>query len=121
MIGLGGNSFVIFPWLGTKEFQTLRRLIRTEMVNRGTAFDLQSLGCYCITLKSGSFSAKSLSRALSELSQRPPVDPRFLISPGEFPAMDKFDPMLPLSLVQTAYTENRLAPKELWEHTHNAG
>ncbi|MBR2634042.1 MAG: DEAD/DEAH box helicase [Clostridia bacterium] len=116
VIGLGGNSFVIFPWLGTKEFQTLRRLIRTEMVNRGTAFDLQSLGCYCITLKSGSYSAKSLSRALSELSQRPPVDPRFLISPGEFPAMDKFDPMLPLSLVQTAYAENRLAPKALWEH-----
>ena len=118
LVFLGGQSYVLFPWLGTRAFRTLRRLIVRYAGELG-ASDVQSEGCCYITFKAGPDAGKNFLRNLRAVLERDGLDPERLVSDGECPVFDKFDDLLPPELLRRAYSADRLCPEEVLERFLN--
>ncbi len=115
VIFLGGQSFVIFPWLGTRAFRTLRRLMQKNSSELGIS-DIQSEGCCYITFKAKEREAGSyLVRHIRSIIERDGLDPHELVFGGECPVFDKYDEFIPPELLRDAYAEDRLCPEEVLE------
>lgn len=101
----GGSTFVYFPWLGTKSFQSVLRILKKYGGSEGIA-DVQSNGCYFITFRS--------DRNIDEIKQifynysKKDLTPEDLLIPGEIPIKDKFDSCLPLDLARKSFASNSL-------------
>ena len=111
VIYLGGVSYVFFPWLGTRSFRTMRRLMQKYSKELGIS-DIQSEGCYYITFKSNE-DAKDLLYRLREIVERDGLDTHALVFSGECPIFDKYDEFIPPELLREAYACDRLTPDEI--------
>ena len=115
VVFLGGQSFVLFPWLGTRAFRTLRRLMQKYSSELGIS-DIQSEGCYYITFKAKDREAGSrLADAIRNIISRDGIDPHGLVFDGECPVFDKYDEYIPPELLRGAYAVDRLCPEEVRE------
>ena len=109
LIHLGGSTWCLFPFLGTRSFRTLRRFLAAnarELGISGIEFD----GCYYITFRMEGDRDRLLA-ALGEVAARG-IDCQQLVGPAEHPLLDKFDPMIPGELLRRAYACDRLRPDE---------
>jgi ATP-dependent Lhr-like helicase len=113
ILPLGGKSYAYFPWLGTRGFQALKRLIKYSQTP-SKLYDIQSGGCYFITFKSDEASVSRISKSLTEIGRSLPERP-YLVPETEYPAFDKYDSCLPREKLVFAYMENRLDLKEAKE------
>ena len=111
VVFLGGQSYVLFPWLGTRAFRTTRRFLQKYASELGLS-DIQSEGCNYITFKAKGNAARELLPAISDIIRRDGVDPDELVFDGECPVLDKFDDYIPPELLRAAYAEDRLSPEE---------
>jgi len=112
---LGGQSFVIFPWLGTRAFRTLRRLMQKYSAELGIS-DIQSESCCYITFKAKDKAAgENLAHAIRNIIERDGLDPHELVFGGECPVFDKYDEYIPAELLRDAYAVDRLCPEEVVE------
>lgn len=109
---LGGQSYVLFPWLGTRSFRTLRRLLQKYASELGIS-DIQSVGCCYITYKAKDKSGEDLPLRLSEILARDGLDTRTLVFDGECPIYDKYDEHIPPQLLREAYAADRLLAREV--------
>ncbi len=115
VIFLGGQSYVLFPWLGTRAFRTVRRLMQKYSSELGIS-DIQSEGCCYITFKSKDGGVgRGLAEALSSIIERDGLSAHELVSDGECPIFDKFDEYIPAELLRDAYAVDRLCPDEVIE------
>lgn len=114
VVFLGGQSYVLFPWLGTRAFRTTRRFLQKHAAELGIS-DIQSEGCNYITFKAKGNAAKQLVGAMRSIIARDGVDPYELVFDGECPVFDKFDEYIPPELLRAAYAEDRLSPEEFKE------
>ncbi len=112
IISLGGNSFVFFPWLGTKAFQALKRLLQKE-ASPLDLFDIQSGLCYYITFKSENSTPELILSKLKEKLSVEKLNPESLVTKTEYPSYDKFDPCLPHGLLIESFAKNRLDLQEV--------
>ena len=113
VIFLGGRSFVLFPWLGTRAFRTVRRLMQKYAAELGIS-DIQSEGCCYITYKSADGGVgRGLYEALAAIIERDGLSPNELVGEGECPTFDKFDEYIPAELLRDAYAVDRLCPEEV--------
>lgn len=113
VIFLGGQSFVFFPWLGTRSFRTMRRIMQKNAAELGIS-DIQSQGCCYITFKAKDKNAGyRLTRAIEEIIERDGLDTLRLVSEGECPVMDKYDEYIPAELLREAYAADRLLADEI--------
>ncbi len=110
LVSLGGYSYALFPWLGTKSFRTLRKLLaKFKDRFRLSAIDYER--CYYITFRMERGTPAELISALrAELSGD--LDLYALSSAGETPIFDKFDDFIPSELLRRAYAEDRLMREE---------
>ncbi len=113
ILNIGGNSFVFFPWLGTKAFQTIKRVLQRHLASECGLYDVQSGGCYYITFKSESANQQSIIRALHKMNEKDEPSLISLVGKTEFPVYDKYDACLPQDMLLNAYAENRLNLQEL--------
>ncbi len=113
ILPLGGNSYAYFPWLGTRGFQALKRIIKYSKAST-KLYDIQSGGCYFITFKSDEKAISEIKNSLKDLGQSLPENPK-LVPETEYPAFDKYDACLPREKLVLAYMENRLDLKEAKE------
>ena len=111
MVFLGGQSYVLFPWLGTRAFRTVRRLMQKYAGELGIS-DIQSEGCYYITFKAKS-GADMLFDNLRAIIARDGIDTRELVSDSECPVFEKFDEHVPPELLRDAYALDRLSADEV--------
>ena len=111
VIFLGGQSYVLFPWLGTRAFRTVRRIMQKYAGELGIS-DIQSEGCCYITFKAKG-EGKNLAERISEIISRDGLDASELVGPGECPVFDKFDEFIPPELLRDAYAIDRLMPSEV--------
>lgn len=112
LVHLGGYSYCLFPWLGTRSFRTLRKFIATN----ASAFKLGKLefeGCYYMTFRM-ECDPKYFTEALSEKATFG-IDPHSLIGSGEIPVFEKYDDYIPASLLRAAYASDKLLPQEAEE------
>ena len=114
VVFLGGQSYVLFPWLGTRAFRTTRRFLQKYASELGIS-DIQSEGCNYITFKAKGDAGKNLLFAMRNIIARDGVDPDELVFDDECPVFDKFDDYIPPELLRLAYAEDRLSPSEFKE------
>ena len=113
VIFLGGQSYVFFPWLGTRAFRTVRRLMQKHASELGIS-DIQSEGCCYITFKSKDGGVgRDLADALRGIIERDGLSADELVFDGECPIFDKFDEYIPAELLRDAYATDRLCPEEV--------
>ncbi len=111
VIFLGGQSYALFPWLGTRAFRTLRRMMQKYASELGIS-DIRSEGCCYITFKAKG-DGRDLDKRLAEIIIRDGLDPYMLVGEGEFPIFDKYDEYIPRELLADAYATDRLCPEEV--------
>lgn len=111
-IPIGGQSHVLFPWLGTKAFRTLRRFLKRNAREFGIS-DVESEGCCFITYKASRADAEAFPKRLRAELMREGIDVMTLVDGGEIPLYDKYDAYIPAELLRRAFAEDRLAPDEV--------
>ena len=112
LIFLGGQSYVLFPWLGTRSFRTLRRFMQKHSAELGI-FDIQSQGCCYITFKAKNDAGKNLLLGIRSIIEREGIDTEALVADGECPIFDKYDDFIPPELLRIAYAKDRLLADEV--------
>jgi ATP-dependent Lhr-like helicase len=114
LVFLGGQSYCLFPWLGTRSFRTLRRFLQKYASELGIS-DIQSEGCYYIKFKANDIMGPHLLEAISDILRRDGLDTADLVRDGECPIFDKYDEFIPPELLREAYACDRLRADEVLE------
>ncbi len=109
LISLGGTTYALFPFLGTRGFRTLRRFLTAHARELGVS-GLEFEGCDYMTFHLEKGREVFLS-ALAEIAAGG-IEPERLVAPSELPIFDKYDPFIPGELLRRAYAVDRLAPRE---------
>ena len=112
LIFLGGQSYVVFPWLGTRPFRTLRRLMQKYSAELGIS-DIQSQGCCYITFKAKGDAGARFIQNLEGIIARDGLNTEDLVANGECPVFDKYDEYIPPELLRLAYARDRLSAEEV--------
>lgn len=112
LLSLGGQSYVLFPWLGTRSFRAARRYLTKKATELGVS-DVHSEGCCYITLKASRENASRLLSRMRELLNTEELSPLSLVSDSESPAYDKYDELIPAELLRRAYASDRLDTEEM--------
>lgn len=112
VVFLGGQSYVLFPWLGTCSFRTTRRIMQKYSAELGIS-DIQSEGCYYITFKAKDHIARDLDALIGQIIERDGLDTLDLMQESECPIFDKFDEYIPAELLRDAYAIDRLGSDEV--------
>ncbi len=110
LVHLGGYSWCLFPWLGTRSFRTVRRLLQSE----SRRFGIQGVeyeGCYFISFKMSKGSDFELMQALAARAESG-IDPEALVGSAELPLLEKYDEFIPADLLRHAYATDKLSPDE---------
>ena len=111
LVFLGGQSYALFPWLGTRSFRTLKRLLKKYASELGLS-DIQSEGCCYITFRMKGNRETFFSR-LSDIVEERGLEPTELIQVGECPMADKYDEYIPTELLVEAYAADSLRTDEV--------
>ena len=106
LIHLGGYSWCLFPWLGTRAFRTLRRLLKKHAKQLGIS-GIEFEGCYYITFKMEGSGDFALISELCRIAERG-IDCQNLVEAGELPVFEKYDDYVPGELLRQAYATDRL-------------
>ncbi len=114
VVFLGGQSYCLFPWLGTRSFRTIRRFMQHHAGELGIS-DIQSEGCHYITFKAKGDAGRNFLSAVRSILEREGLDTRDLVSDGECPVFDKYDEYIPPELLREAYAADRLFADEILE------
>lgn len=112
VIFLGGQSYVLFPWLGTRSFRTMRKIMQKYAAELGIS-DVQSQGCCYITFKGSAEAGKNLLSGIENIIERDNLDTSMLVGDGECPVFDKYDEFIPPHLLRAAYACDRLDLSEI--------
>ena len=112
ILGLGGYTKCIFPWLGTKSFRTFVRYLKFKATEFGIS-NVEYDGCNYIMFRLDRCDEKTFSeRLMKDLSENG-IDKFALISNSETPIYDKFDVYLPAELLRKSYATDKLDTSEV--------
>lgn len=114
LVFLGGQSYVLFPWLGTRSFRTLRRFLQKNASRLGIS-DIQSEGCCYIKFKGKDINRDTFVGKISGILAEEGLDTYELVGDGECPIFDKYDEFIPAELLRRAYAKDRLFADEVLE------
>lgn len=101
LVTLGGNMWVLFPWLGTYAFLALERFLKLKCGERLGLRGLNSSRPYYVqfTMKA---SEEEFYRILAEEAAKD-FDPMDLLYPNEVPVFEKYDEYVPEELVRRGF------------------
>ncbi len=112
IVHLGGYTWCLFPWLGTRSFRTLRKYL----AKHGGRFGLSNLefeGCFYMTFRLENGDGESFMRFLKKKILTEGIDKSSLVSPNECPVFEKYDDRIPSELLRKAYVSDRLRSDEI--------
>lgn len=112
LIPLSQTTAVLFPWLGTRAFQTLRRYLSVNAEFFGISH-IEHQGCCYITFHVEYGRMHGLAEALCEKIKTEGIDLSSLVSAAERPIYDKFDSYIPTDLLKKAFVTDRLSAEEI--------
>ncbi len=111
IVHLGGYTWCLFPWLGTRSFRTLRKFI----AKNGAKFRISGMeyeGCCYMTFKMERGNGRELISYLSKKASTEGIDKSALVAPSECPVFEKYDDFIPSELLRDAYMADRLRTDE---------
>lgn len=106
LINLGGDTWALFPWLGSYAFLALERLLKIKCAAELGIKGLDPSRPYFMQ-----FRMKADARTFFEVvaaEAEMDFDPIELLYPGEVPYFDKYDEFLPAELVRKGFAEGVL-------------
>ncbi|MBQ8440623.1 MAG: DEAD/DEAH box helicase [Clostridia bacterium] len=107
LVHLGGYSWCLFPWLGTRSFRAMRRMIK-NVSGRFRISGVEYEGCYFITFKMQSGNDYELISELAKQARKGNITGESLVASSESPVFEKYDDYVPPSLLQHAYATDKL-------------
>lgn len=106
IVHLGGYNWCIFPWLGTRSFRTLKRMISAISQDLGIT-SIESGGSNYITFRMENGTDKLLVQKLvSRFASLTGADS--LVSNKELPVFEKYDEFVPAELLRHSFAVDRL-------------
>ncbi len=111
LVSLGGYTWCLFPWLGTRSFRTLRKFLARE----AAAFKISNLefeGCYYLTFRMERGNDYELLSHLNRVVETEGIDCASLVRAGETPLFEKYDEHIPGELLRRAFATDRLRADE---------
>lgn len=107
IVHLGGYSYALFPWLGTRAFRTLRKVLG-QFKERFKLSAIDYERCYYISFRMERGTPAELYSAIKSRIESESFDVYELAESGENPIFDKYDEYIPSELLREAYAEDRL-------------
>ena len=114
LVHLGGQSYALFPWLGTRGFRAARRTLSHFAAELGIS-EIRGEGCCYITFKADPREGHRLLGALADLLRSAPPTAEALVGEGEAPCYEKYDEYIPASLLRRAFSADRLNLDEVFK------
>ncbi len=107
LVHLGGYSYALFPFVGTKSHRVLRKiLVKLKEKFRLSAIDYER--CYYITFRMESKDPAELLNAINAICADKNYDLHSLAQSGDNPVFEKYDEYIPSELLRDAYASDRL-------------
>ncbi|HIU05414.1 MAG TPA: DEAD/DEAH box helicase [Candidatus Coprousia avicola] len=106
LINLGGDTWVLIPWLGSYAFLALERLIKIKCAKELGISGVDASRPYFLQLKMKA-DAETFFRVLADEADAL-ENPIELVYPSEVPYFDKYDELLPAELVRKGFAEGVL-------------
>lgn len=106
LINLGGDTWVLFPWLGSYAFLALERLLKIKCAGELGLRGLDPARPYYIQFRMRA--DEDTFWSVLETEAEKDFDPLDLVYPGEAPYFDKYDELLPAELVRKGFAEGVL-------------
>lgn len=114
IVHLGGYTWCLFPWLGTRSFRTLRKYVARQGGRFGLA-NMEFEGCFYMTFRLEKGDGESFVKFLKNKILTEGIDKSALVSPSECPVFEKYDDRIPSDLLRKAYVCDRLRTDEIVE------
>ncbi len=114
IVNLGGYTYCMFPWLGTRSFRTLRKYIQKNAHDHNIS-GIEFEGCYYITFKMENSSDIGFIASLCKDVEEYGIDCHSLVQSGEIPLFEKYDSYVPHDLLRDAYAADKLRADEAEE------
>ena len=106
LINLGGDTWALFPWLGSYAFLALERLLKIKCAKELGLKGLDPSRPYFLQFRMDA-DEETFYEVCAEAAQSD-FDPIELVYPGEVPYFNKYDQFLPESLVRKGFAEGVL-------------
>ncbi len=110
IVSLGGNGYVVFPWLGTVAYRTLDRCLRLRGKDLFGIRNVNGLSPYFLTF--GLEGRREAADVFRELMERT-GDVEQLVGEKEAPVIEKYDEFIPPPLLRKAFIHDYLDLEEV--------
>ena len=111
LVHIGGYTWCLFSWLGTKSFRALRKMLSAVAADLGIS-GIEFEGCYYIKFRMEKGTPEALLKRLKQKFEGEGFHATDLVSPQELPMFDKYDRFIPAELLRSAYAYDKLNPRE---------
>ncbi|HEY2492401.1 MAG TPA: DEAD/DEAH box helicase [Paenibacillus sp.] len=101
VIPAGGDSLFVMPWIGSKQFRTLERLIKNNLMDKLALRSVIPMEPYYMVVSGRTHAEDLLGQILAECSSC--EDPITLLAPEEAPYLGKYDEFAPTELIRRAF------------------
>ncbi|MCI8386980.1 MAG: DEAD/DEAH box helicase [Clostridiales bacterium] len=112
LVSLGGYTWCLFPWLGTRSFRTLRKFI-THNSGRFKLTNLEFDGCYYMMFKMENGNDYTFIKGLCDIAEKEGIDKSKLVNINEMPVFEKYDDYIPAELLRRQYAADKLRTDEI--------
>ena len=106
LINLGGNTWALFPWLGSYAFLALERLLKIKCAAQLGLRGLDPSRPYFMQFQMDADAETFFDVVTAEAEAE--FEPLELVYPGEVPRFDKYDEFLPEELIRKGFAEGVL-------------
>lgn len=106
VVNAGGHSLFMLPWIGSRQFRTLVRVLKFILKEPLHIRTLLPTEPYYITI-AGQCGAGELQRELEQLTEQT-IDPLQLLDDAEAPFLGKYDEFMPPDLLRKAFVVDGL-------------
>ena len=111
MVSLGGFTWCLFPWLGTRAFRALRKALMEISKDFGIS-GIDYEGCYYLKFRMERGTPNELLKCLYSKLYEVKDDPIRLVGTSELPIFEKYDHYIPAELLRSAYSVDKLNATE---------
>ena len=120
LVRLGGYSYCLFPWLGTRSFRTLKRFIQKNASYFGISA-VESDSCNYMIFKMEKADENVFLSTLDDLVESRGIITQELVGENENPVFEKYDEFIPAALLRLAYAADKLRSDEAEEVVRELG
>jgi len=110
---LGGATWCLFPWIGSKSNWTLRRFIKSKCVRKFGLSDIEYGDWFYIRLNIGKGDGYELVRYISSFFSDGSPDLEGLVGEKENPVYERYDKFVPQELIRRGYLSDKMESDEL--------